>query len=319
MKFINAIIRLIDKLINIVVTLFLLFILFIGVYAIYDYYYITKSTEISKEIINLQDDDEEENDTISLEKLKQINQDIIGWIKLDDTNVDYPILLGKTNNEYLSTDYNKKYSVSGSIFMDYRNRADFSSNYTIIYGHNMSSGKMFGNLKKYADKDYFNKHTKGTIYADKEYELDIIGYTTKSAYDKLYDFQMSKDEIYRYFKEDAKIFIDKSIATTDRLIILSTCDSINRNDRNLLLVRFAEKVIEEPEINIENETGTSDKTNPTSNSNSDSNLILIIIIAALLILILLLIFLLIKKIINNKTEEIEIKDYKNQEQDIETL
>ena len=307
MKIINGLIRIIDKIINIAVTLFLLFILFIGLYAIYDYYYITKHTEISKEIINLQSD-EKENDSISLEKLKEINKDIIGWIKIDDTVVDYPLLIGDDNNEYLYADYNKKYAVTGSIFMDYRNKDNFTDEYSIIYGHNMASGKMFGSFLKYANKDYLLKHNKGTIIADKTYDIEIIGYTIKSAYDKIYDLKMNKNELYNYYKEDAYVFIDKPINDGENLLILSTCDSANRNDRRILLVKYKEQEIEikpvEEEKIVNNEV-----------EKEKSNINLIGTISIFAILLLLLIFIIIKVLLNKSIK----KKNETIDNEIETL
>ncbi len=81
--------------------------------------------------------------------LQKVNPDVVGLIYQKDTIINYPIMHGSDNDQYLHSDINKKYSVSGSIFMDYRNSADFSDFNTIVYGHHMHDGSMFKSLRGY--------------------------------------------------------------------------------------------------------------------------------------------------------------------------
>lgn len=87
---------------------------------------------------------------IDFNQLKSINEDIIGWIYIPNTNIDYALLKGKTNDTYIHTNYEKKYSFGGSIFLDEDNNASLTDSNTIIYGHNMKNGAMFANIKKFA-------------------------------------------------------------------------------------------------------------------------------------------------------------------------
>ncbi len=95
---------------------------------------------------------------VDLEALREVNKDVIGWIYIPDTDVSFPILKGKSNKQYLYQSYKKEYSTAGSIFIDYRCRANFKDKSTVIYGHNMHNGSMFGSLKKYKKESYRNKH-----------------------------------------------------------------------------------------------------------------------------------------------------------------
>ena len=96
-------------------------------------------------------------------KLKELSKDCIGWITVDQTNIDYPLMQGRTNAEYLNTDPFGGYSLSGSIFLDCRNKGDLSNRYSLIYGHHMEGGAMFGALDRYLDEGYFNTHRTGRI------------------------------------------------------------------------------------------------------------------------------------------------------------
>ncbi len=92
---------------------------------------------------------------IDFEKLNSINKDIKAWIYVPGTKIDYPILVGESDEEYLYNDMNKEYTPLGSIFS--YSGTNFTKGNTFIFGHNMASRQMFGELRKYIDKDFLNK------------------------------------------------------------------------------------------------------------------------------------------------------------------
>ena len=94
---------------------------------------------------------------------REIQGDMAGWLTMDETGIDYPVMHGDTNEEYLNKDPYGDYSLSGSIFLDSRNSDDFSDEYSLIYGHHMEGGAMFGPLHKYLNRSYFEKHKNGTL------------------------------------------------------------------------------------------------------------------------------------------------------------
>lgn len=157
--------------------------------------------------------------------LKSVNQDIIAWIEIEGTNINYPIL--KDNNlYYLKHSFDKKYNSNGSIFTT--NLQPFSDEETIIYGHNMKNGSMFSNLGKYLNEDFLYSHLKFKIYTPTcNYEARIfsvysIGIETESNNIKSLDFE----ERINYYKEASKynIAVDDNI---DKIVKLSTCSYIN--------------------------------------------------------------------------------------------
>lgn len=87
------------------------------------------------------------------------NNDYIGWITIDNTNIDLPIVKGEDNDEYLRRNFDYEYAKEGSIFMDYRNFGFGFSLNTILYGHNLTDDRMFGDLNKYSDPEYALEHT----------------------------------------------------------------------------------------------------------------------------------------------------------------
>ena len=121
--------------------------------------------------------------------LKSVNSDVVGWIYVEALDgISYPIVQGKDNETYLHQTYEKNYNFAGTIFVDYENSPDFSDCNTLVYGHNMKNGSMFGHLKKFAeDQETYNKSKYFWILTpDKNYRYEIISaYTIISASDTL--------------------------------------------------------------------------------------------------------------------------------------
>lgn len=102
-------------------------------------------------------------------------KDNVAWLTIDDSPIDYPIMQGANNTEYLSTDPYGNYSLSGSIFVDSRNSGDFSDDYTLVYGHHMEGDGMFGALDKWKDESYYRSHQTGTLTTRNAcYSLQVI-------------------------------------------------------------------------------------------------------------------------------------------------
>ena len=102
--------------------------------------------------------------TVDFQALKKINSDIIAWIRIPDTKIDYPVVQGKDNAYYLKHTFQKTEHAAGSIFLDMDNEADFSNRKSILYGHNMKDGSMFHVLRNYQDIDFFQEHTDMEVY-----------------------------------------------------------------------------------------------------------------------------------------------------------
>lgn len=184
--------------------------------------------EYTEEKVNGQQDDptesEAEEKTIDFEELRKINEDIVAWIQIPGIDVDYPVVHGEDNEYYLHHTFQKEANKAGSIFLDYRNRADFTEQRVIIYGHNMKDGSMFSNLKKYQD-NAFRKES-GTAYLylpEKTLQLEIVACERVSMRDGVYalEYNMTCD-----WPEE---------------IILSTCSS-SSDIRLILKCRVAEVV-----------------------------------------------------------------------------
>lgn len=125
---------------------------------------------------------------VDFKKLKAQNEDIKGWIYLPDTNIDHPIVQGEDNDYYLHRDFDRNYLFDGCIFIDAAVLEPFSPDYnTVIYGHRMSSGAMFHDLRNYENKEFFDSHRKIIIETeDRSYDLHVIAFCNELSDSELY-------------------------------------------------------------------------------------------------------------------------------------
>ncbi len=106
----------------------------------------------------------------------EVNKEIVAWVTTDGAKINYPITQAKNNYYYLDRSYEKKYSIAGSIFADYRNKVGEDA-YSVIYGHNMSGKRMFGYLNELDKEEFFNTHKTGKVYfEDSAYDLEVLAY-----------------------------------------------------------------------------------------------------------------------------------------------
>ena len=117
----------------------------------------------------------QEDNSLSFGQLRDINPDVCGWLTLDGTAIDYPVVQGESNFIYLNTDVYGSFALAGSIFLDVDCDADFSGRYSLLYGHHMENGRMFGDLDKYKDGAFFRQNTTGTLtLPGGSYRLEVL-------------------------------------------------------------------------------------------------------------------------------------------------
>lgn len=168
---------------------------------------------------------------VDFDKLKSVNEDVVGWIYVDALpDISYPIVKGKDNQTYLHQTYEKNYNFAGTIFVDYENSGDFSDCNTLVYGHNMKNGSMFGHLKKFREDDKLYKQDKyfWILTPERNYRYEIISaYTTGVNSDTYTLFKGPGEEFEKYLetiKGYSEILTDDTDLTIkDKIVTLSTC------------------------------------------------------------------------------------------------
>jgi sortase B len=171
--------------------------------------------------------------------MQQINPDIIGWVKIPNTVIDYPVLQGKDNEYYLKHSVNREKISAASIFMDYRNNAKIPDFNTILYGHNMRDGSMFAYLSKYKQENFFKTHP--FIYFDTPYSKGIWQVFSIYVTDTKFDYIKTNFESAYEYDEFINSICLKSIfknkvqiTPQDRILTLSTCSYEFKNARTVI-------------------------------------------------------------------------------------
>lgn len=174
-------------------------------------------------------------ENINAETLKAISGNCVAWLEIEDTKIDYPVMQGDDNTEYLNRDPYGNYSLSGSIFMDYRNASDFSDEYSLIYGHHMTAGLMFGAFDNYTDEKYFRKHRKGKLtVGDKQYRLYVYAFfRCDTSDDEVFDTFCTQEERLAFFRK--KAWFTNGSPEGKRIVALTTCKTPGATDRSVLM------------------------------------------------------------------------------------
>lgn len=181
--------------------------------------------------------------------LYEKNKKLIGWLKIDDTNIDYPVMQTSNNEYYLDHNFNQEYDKNGSLFLDCECNIYPRSTNLIIYGHHMKSGSMFGNLQKYAKESYGKEHSIiqfDSIYEKATYQVMYVFrsqvYNEDDIVFKYYQFieANSKEEFDSYMKEMAAMSLyDTGVTASfgDSLLTLSTCDHSQEDGRFVVVAK----------------------------------------------------------------------------------
>lgn len=196
-----------------------------------------------------------EGEEVELEVLEEYqtlynkNKSLIGWLKIDDTNIDYPVMQTANNEYYLDHNYSQEYDKNGSLFLDKDCDIVHRNTNLIIYGHHMKSGKMFGNLNKYSSADYAKQHATiqfDTIYEKGTYEVMYVFrsriYNEEEIVFKYYQFfdAASEKEFNSKMEEMAALSLyDTGVKASygDELLTLSTCDNSEQDGRFVVVAK----------------------------------------------------------------------------------
>jgi len=196
-----------------------------------------KNKELEKKIstaIDINENGEDISYNVDFEKLKDINIDTIGWIKVKGTNIEYAVVKSNNNNYYLKHNFEKEYNNAGWIFADYKNKFDGTDKNIIIYGHNRKDNSMFGSLKNVLTEEWYSNKDNLVI--------DFITENEHQKYQVFSVYKIEKEDYYisTEFKQDEfAIFIDTlknrsiknfniDVSEEDKILTLSTCDDNNK-------------------------------------------------------------------------------------------
>jgi len=168
--------------------------------------------------------------------LLEKNDDIVGWLSITETLVDYPVLQSDDNEFYLTRDIEKNDNVNGSIFMDYRNTIETPERHTILYGHNMKNKTMFASLLNYESRWYFENHpiiTFDTLYENRQWQIFSAYFTDTD--DKYLQTDFKDAAAFGVFlgtiQNKSLHHSDVILSEKDSILTLSTCSTQSSDGR----------------------------------------------------------------------------------------
>lgn len=250
--------RFADRLVSSVAAALILLMLLYGGYSLWDTAMVFDGAYVSDELLQFKPASADPDDNPTLAELQQINPDCCAWLTVDDTHIDYPVLQGETDMDYINTDVYGEFSLSGSIFLDSRNNPDFSDAYSLVYGHHMDNGAMFGDIVEFVNADYFDSHVTGRLYLPHAtYDITLFACVQTDAYDSvIYNPTGQPDgdigELLDYIRETAVQSRDIGVRDTDQVIGLSTCAEAVTNGRVVVFGRLDR--VSQPQKEIDEKT-----------------------------------------------------------------
>ena len=238
-----------NRILSIMAGILIILMLSYGVYSLWDTYKIYANSFADEELLKFRPtDDGEDNPT--LKDLKKLNPDVKAWIQVPKTNIDYPVVQGQDDMEYINKNVYGEFELSGAIFLSCLNKDDFSDPYNLVYGHNMKNGGMFADVADFTNKEYFETHQKGKLYlTDATRKIRFFACMKVTAADaKIYHPDGYRKEnlkdLLDYIQANAVQYRDVNVADENSLIALSTCSEAETNGRVVLIGKLEREVAE---------------------------------------------------------------------------
>lgn len=203
-----------------------------GIYGAYEagkqeYEHIAEEAAVGKSVSREPGGDLKKRKGIDFATLEKMNPDIVGWISFDEgLQIEYPLVQGKDNETYLETTFEGRKNAAGCLFLDYRNQKDFGDSHTLIYGHNMKDGSMFGKLRNYRDSNFLKEHPTFSI-------------ETPDGIKRIY-------EIFEVRVVDCAEEVQESVSMApDNAVTLFTCTNRTAEERLLVQGMLKETIVME--------------------------------------------------------------------------
>ena len=189
--------------------------------------------------------DEGPKSALDFETIWQTCPDVVGWITIEGTQIDYPIVQGEDNDFYLSHLPNKTRNEAGSIMMDKANAADFTDDVSILHGHHMRSGSMFGNLELYEKEAYYKEHPMMRLYTPQG-DYDVAVFAAYSVYGSTFGYPtnfLTEEEFKAFYQRANTRTLYRTgveVEYDDRMLMLSTCAYAYEFERFLVVGKILE-------------------------------------------------------------------------------
>ena len=176
--------------------------------------------------------------TFDWDEMRSVNPDVVGWIRFDNpSRISYPIVQGDSNQTYLTRNWRGQYSIYGSIFLNKNNASDFTDANSILYGHRMISGAMFGDLKKYGDQSFLDANPYFYVYTPdgrkRTYEIYVYAQVRDASDVYTMNFESTEEKLDYFEDMKARAITSRNVelGKYDTIMTLSTCASYGYMNR----------------------------------------------------------------------------------------
>ena len=225
----------IKKLFNFILTIICIIGIIYSGFHIFEWYKnINENKKVKKKmmenILFIVDDDGNEQVNIDFDKLKQQNPDTVGYIKVNNTKIDYVIVRGNDNSYYLKHNFNKEWNIAGWVFADYHNKLDETDKNIVVYGHDTKDGSMFGTLKNTQEKEwqenkdnliitFITEMHKYKYQVFSTYIIEPEEYYINTQFNTIEEF----DKFVKTVKERSEYNYNTEVTKDDKILTLSSC------------------------------------------------------------------------------------------------
>lgn len=247
----KKIIRSLSGIVDAAVLVLLFFVALVALYALWDAHQLYAAADSTR----FETYKPTESDALSYDELREMNPDVMGWLTVYDTKIDYPVLNSKrSNDEYLSRNPFGEIEAAGSLFIDHNNSKNWTDFNTIIFGHHMDARAMFGDLDLFLQEEFFNSHEYGNLfYKGKDHGIQFFSMMAIDAHAReIYSVpattEEAKQEYLDYIRSHTKFGRDVEVSTEDRIVLLSTCSEDITNGRFVLVGKILDQGIANPYV-----------------------------------------------------------------------
>ena len=223
-------------------------------YVLYDTFYLNSTAFTSWDLMQYKPGPRTE-ETAGFYALIEINPDVVGWLEIEGTHINYPVLHGTDDLQYAYMDVYGHADMNGSIYLSSSNQASFQEDYVMIYGHNMANGGMFGDIPKFLEPSFLKQHRKGVLTTvDRVYALEFFACVQTNAYESMVYTVGCRDTesmhaLENYIQEHASS-CEMSHTADAPLVALSTCSSASTYGRTVLFARLTAQDTEQVSAEI---------------------------------------------------------------------
>jgi len=293
-------VRATNSVVNVAILIIIMLLLVFGGYALWDSNQVYAAASSAQYAPYKPTD---KNQGLTFKQLQAINPEVISWLTVYGTHIDYPVAQAKDNLKYINTDATGKYSLSGAIFLDADCSPDFSDFSSIIYGHHMDQDTMFGEIGLFSNQSYFNARKYGVLYFDgKEHGLEFFEFLHVDAYNNaVYRTKITGREAQQAYLDLLKSAAqytrsDVSVTPDDHIVLLSTCSEASTNGRDILVAKITDDVHPDTFGTTQKKSTALTAIDSLSNFWTRATLpVRIVVVALPFLLILLLIIFIIKR------------------------